>query len=80
MNERRNQSGRSGAWRPSGREVVAGIGAVIVLVFAIANFEDAKVDFVFADVTLPLFFVIVGSALIGAIAGALFSRRRHRDD
>jgi uncharacterized integral membrane protein len=80
VNERGNQAGRSDAWRPSGRQVVGGIGTLIVLVFAIANLEDANVDFVFANVTLPLFFVVVGSALIGAIAGALFSRHRHHDE
>jgi uncharacterized integral membrane protein len=80
VNERGNRSGKSDAWRPSGRQVGAGIGALIVLVFALANLEDANVDFVVADVTLPLFFVVVGSALIGAVAGALLSRHRHRDE
>jgi uncharacterized integral membrane protein len=80
VNERRDRAGQSDGWRPSGRQVIAGIGILIVLIFAIANLEDAKVDFVFTDVTLPLFFVIVGAALLGAIAGWLFSRHLHRND
>jgi uncharacterized integral membrane protein len=80
VNERRDRAGQSDGWRPSGRQVVAGIGILIVLIFAIANLEDATVDFVFANVTLPLFFVIVGSALLGAIAGWMFSRHVQRND
>jgi uncharacterized integral membrane protein len=59
---------------------VAGIGILIVLIFAIANLEDASVDFVVGDVTLPLFFVIVGAAFFGAIAGWMFSRHVQRND
>jgi len=70
----------SEGFRPTGRQIVAGIGAIVVLVFAIANLEDANIDFIFGDVTLPLFFVIVGSGLIGALVGAMISRHRHRND
>ena len=77
--EQRRARGASEGFRPSGRQIVAAILIVIVLVFAIANLEDAKIDFVFGDITLPLFFVIVGSGLIGAAIGASVSRRRHRD-
>jgi uncharacterized integral membrane protein len=80
VNQRRDRAGQSDGWRPSGRQVVAGIGILIVLIFAIANLEDASIDFVVGDVTLPLFFVIVGSALLGAIAGWLFSRHLQRND
>ena len=77
--EPRRAGGASEGFRPSGRQIVAAILIIIVLVFAIANLEDAKIDFVFGDITLPLFFVIVGSGLIGALIGASVSRRRHRD-
>lgn len=76
----RQRAGSSDGFRPSGRQIVAGIGILIVLIFALANLEDANIDFVFGDVTLPLFFVIVGSGLIGALVGAMVSRHRHRDD
>jgi uncharacterized integral membrane protein len=82
VNERRDRgsSGGSDGFRPTGRQIVAGIGILIVVVFALANLEDANVDFVFGDVTLPLFFVIVGSGLLGALIGSLISRHRHRND
>ena len=75
----RRSGGASSGFRPTGRQVVAGIGVLIVLIFAIANLEDAKIDFVFGDVTLPLFFVIDGSGLIGALVGAMISRHRYRE-
>ena len=80
MSQRGDRAGQTNGWRPSGRQIVAVIGVVIVLIFAIANLEDANIDFVVGDVTLPLFFVIVGAALLGAIAGWLFGRHVYRND
>ncbi len=81
MNERIERPGReSEPWRPTFRQIVAGLGGLVVLIFALVNLEDANVDFVFGDVKLPLFFVIVGAALIGALAGYLMARHRHRED
>ena len=77
MNQRR-ADGASEGFRPTGRQVVVVILIAIVLILAIANLEDTKVDFVFGDITLPLFFVVVGAGLIGALVGAMISRRRQR--
>ena len=60
----------------SRQEIVAAILILIVVVFALANSRTLNVDFVFADVTLPLFVVIVGSAIIGPIVGWFLGRRR----
>ena len=72
-------SGRSGAFsiqRPvSPKFVVAVILVVIVIVLAVANSKKVKVDFVVADVSLPLFVVIVGSALVGLVIGYVLGRR-----
>jgi uncharacterized integral membrane protein len=65
-------------WRPSAREVFAVLVVVLILVFALVNLEDAKIDFVFGDVTIPIFFVIAVPGLIGFIAGLLFQHRRER--
>lgn len=65
-------------WRPSAREVFAIVVVVIILVFALVNLEDAKIDFVFGQVTIPIFFVIAVPALIGFAAGLLFQHRRER--
>jgi uncharacterized integral membrane protein len=59
----------------SPKMVVVAILVVIVVVLAIANSQDANVDFVVADITLPLFVVIVGSAIIGLIVGYFLGRR-----
>jgi uncharacterized integral membrane protein len=55
--------------------IIAAILVVIVIVLAIVNSQDVKVDFVVADITLPLFVVILGSALIGLIVGYFLGRR-----
>jgi putative membrane protein len=66
--------------RDSGRTIspkmiLVAILVVIVVILAIVNSQDIKVDFVVGDFTLPLFVVIVGSALIGLIVGYFLGRR-----
>ena len=63
----------------SPKMILAAILVVIVVILAIVNSQDIKVDFVVGDVTLPLFVVIVGSALIGLIIGYFIGRREKRD-
>ncbi len=58
----------------------AGVLAAIVLALALANLDDVKVDFLVQDVTLPLVFIILGSALIGAVAATFFHWFRGRGD
>ena len=55
--------------------IIAAILVVIVIILAIVNSQDTKVDFVVADITLPLFVVIVGAALVGLIVGYFLGRR-----
>ena len=64
-------SGRS----VSPKLIVAVVLVVIVVVLAIVNSKKVKVDFVLADVTLPLFVVIVGAAIVGLIVGYFLGRR-----
>jgi uncharacterized integral membrane protein len=63
----------------SPKMIVVGILIVIVVILALVNSQDIKVDFVVGDVTLPLFIVIVGSALIGLIVGYFIGRREKKD-
>ena len=63
----------------SPKMVIVAILVVVVVVLAIANSQDIKVDFVVTDITLPLFVVIVGSALVGLIVGYFLGRRERRD-
>jgi uncharacterized integral membrane protein len=66
------------AWRPSGRQVTAAVLLVVVLVFALANLEDASIDFVFDQVRTPVVFVIAVPALLGFLAGLIVQRHRDR--
>ena len=63
----------------SPKMILVAILVVIIVILAIANSQDQKVDFVVADITLPLFVVIVGSALVGLIVGYFLGRREKRD-
>ena len=73
-------AGNGGSGRNvSPKLIVAVILVVIVVVLAIANSKKVKVDFIVADVSLPLFVVIVGSAIVGLVVGYFLGRREKRD-
>jgi uncharacterized integral membrane protein len=59
--------------------IIVGILVVIVVILALVNSQDINVDFVVADITLPLFVVIVGSALIGLVVGYFLGRHEKAD-
>lgn len=65
-------------WRPSARETLGLVIVVLILVFALVNLEDAPIDFVFGQVTTPIFFVIAVPSLVGFLAGVLVQHRRDR--
>jgi uncharacterized integral membrane protein len=65
-------------WRPTVREILAVVVVVLILVFALVNLEDANIDFVFGQVTIPIFFVIAVPALIGFVSGLVFQHYRER--
>jgi uncharacterized integral membrane protein len=59
------------------RLIVAGVILLLIVIFAIVNSDEVKVDFVvFSIDDIALFWVILGSAVIGAIFGYLFNMRR----
>jgi uncharacterized integral membrane protein len=64
---------------PPPRLIVAAIAAALVLWFALVNTRRVKIDFILVERESRLIFVILGSALLGAIAGALLRRARRRD-
>jgi uncharacterized integral membrane protein len=66
------------SWRPSGREIGAFVLIILVLVFALVNWEQQKIHLVFGDVEMPIFFVIAFPALIAFGAGMFFQRQRLR--
>lgn len=68
-----------------GPNIRAIIGAVIVaalVLFALLNFQEIKIDLLVGSIRARLIVVIVASALAGFVAGFLFFRRRekHRQD
>ena len=50
------------------------LGAVVVL-FAVVNLSETRVNFLFFSVTLPLFLLIIGIGAVGFIAGVLLRGR-----
>ena len=68
-----------GGRRINAKQVIVGVLILVVVILAIANSKKVKVDFVVADITMPLFLVIVGSALIGWLVGWFMGRGRGKD-
>jgi uncharacterized integral membrane protein len=56
--------------------LVSGAAVALVIVFAVLNTNKVKVDWIVTTTDTALIVVIVVSFLLGAIAGALFWRRR----
>jgi uncharacterized integral membrane protein len=63
----------------SPKMILVGILVVIVVLLAAVNSKKVTVDFVVADIELPLFVVIVGAALIGLVVGYFLGRREKKD-
>ncbi len=62
-----------------GRLIVAGIIALVVILFALFNRERVEVDWILFERSSRLIYVIIGSALLGALADRLLVRRGRRD-
>lgn len=55
------------------------VGAALLLAFMLQNRQDVRVHFLFWHATLPLWFIILASALVGAVVWLGFGvLRRHR--
>lgn len=59
-----------------GRYVVAAVLAVYVILFALFNRDRVEVDWVLFDRNSRLIYVVIVSALLGALADRLIQRRR----
>jgi len=74
----------STGFRPTPRQVVVAVAAVLLLIFILANFESAEVSFVVTTVTLPLGIVLIVTTLLGMAIGATLgvrrTKRRYRND
>ena len=73
----------SGGWverreGPSTKLIVAGVIAVLLVVFLLQNAETAKIRFLFLDGTYPLWLLLVVGAALGFVAGWLVAAARGR--
>jgi len=60
------------------RAIPAAVLLIALVVFAAANTDETEVDLVFTDTEAPLFVVLLGTAVVGAlIASLLRFRRKH---
>lgn len=66
----------SESWRPNGRQIVGIVVAVVLVVFIAANTTDVPINFVFTTVTLSLWVVLAGTALLGVLVGFGLGTRR----
>lgn len=64
--------------RDRNRTIAVGILAVLATVFALANLDEVKVNFLFGSARMPLIIVIVGCVLIGVAIGSFLTRRRSK--
>lgn len=76
-----NEQNTSKASGPRSRDLVrhlpTAILVIVLVAFAIDNRRKVTVGFVFTDKRVPLVFVLVATAVIGALIGALVRRRRN---
>lgn len=74
------QSQADVGWRPSGRQIGMFVCVLLIVLFAVVNLDKARIDFLVDSVQIPLVFVIAACALIGFLAGYLFSRHLEKKD
>ena len=70
-------------FHPTSKQIVSAVLIGLVVLLALLNLDDAKVDFAVDSVEIPLVFVILASALLGMGAGwflRLHREHRKRDD
>ena len=67
-------------WRPSGRQIGIAVLIGLIVLFALLNLDDARVDLLFDSVKIPLVFVIAVTGLIAFTSGFLFAKHLDRRD
>lgn len=64
--------------------IIAGIAVVVVAIFVAQNTEEIEFEFLWFSFRIPLWLVLVGVFVLGAVVGQAAAwwrrRRRRRDD
>lgn len=78
MERNRRRGGAGDGSAPVVRLVVAAVIVIVVVWFAFANSQRVEVDYLLFSRDSRLVYVIIGSAVLGAIADRLVLHRRRR--
>ncbi len=66
----------STGFRPSGRQIVAGIIALLLVIFIATNTKQVEISFIVTSVTMPLWLVLAVTAGLGVLVGMGLGARR----
>ena len=70
--------GDAHGFRVNQRLLVGGSITLVLLIFILSNRQEVPVSFLTIKWNVPLWFVLAGTALLGAAAGALLTHLRQR--
>lgn len=62
--------------RGNAKLIVAGVAAILAIVFVIINTNQVEINFLFFKVTAPLLVALIVSMLLGFIIGLIFPKLR----
>lgn len=79
METKSRRGGAKAGHSQVGRLLVAAVIVIVVVWFAFANSQRVEVDYLAFSRDSRLVYVIIGAALLGAIADRLVQYRRRRD-
>jgi uncharacterized integral membrane protein len=65
-------------FRTNPRQIAAGVSAILLLAFILANNDEAPISFLFWEATVPLWFGLAVAAVLGGAVGFLFGGRRQK--
>lgn len=63
-------------FRPSGRQIVGVVIAVVLVAFIATNTDNAPVTLLVWTIDIPLWFALAGTALLGVLVGIGLGTRR----
>ena len=66
----------STGFRPSGRQIAAGVIAVLLVIFIASNTKQVEISFILTSVTLPLWLVLAVTTGLGVLIGMGLGTRR----